>query len=48
MLADMTLEEAMSHHADAVVLDADEPLYRRVFRSVVAALQGVSDPHGGG
>ena len=39
----MTLEEAMSHHADAVALDADEPAYRRVFRRVVAALQGVSD-----
>lgn len=39
----MALEEAMSHHEDAVVLDADEPCYREVFGGVVAALQGVSD-----
>lgn len=39
----MTLEEAMSHNADAVVLDADEPCYRRAFRHMVADLQHVSD-----
>ncbi|MXW57295.1 MAG: hypothetical protein F4124_12390 [Acidimicrobiia bacterium] len=39
----MTLEEAMSHHASAVVLDADEPCYRRAFRRMVADLQHVSD-----
>ncbi len=39
----MTLEEAMSHHAGAVVLDADEPCYRQVFRRMVAALQQVND-----
>ena len=39
----MTLEEAMSHHANAVVLDADEPCYRRAFRRMVADLQQVSD-----
>ena len=27
----MTLEQAVSRHANAVVLDADEPYYRRVF-----------------
>ncbi len=39
----MALEEAMSHHADAVVLDADEPCYRQVFSRMVTALQQVSD-----
>ena len=39
----MTLEEAVSHHANAVVLDADEPYYRRVFGQMLSALQGVSD-----
>ncbi|MYB09758.1 MAG: hypothetical protein F4Y28_07240 [Acidimicrobiia bacterium] len=39
----MTLEEAMSHHANAVVLDADEPCYRRAFHRMVADLQHVSD-----
>ncbi len=39
----MTLEEAMSHNADAAVLDADEPCYRRAFSRMVADLQHVSD-----
>ena len=39
----MTLEQALSHHADASVLDADEPQYRRVFGRVLTALQGISD-----
>lgn len=39
----MTLEQALSHHGNAVALDADEPLYRRVFGQMLAALQGVSD-----
>ena len=39
----MTLEEAMSYHAGAVVLDADEPCYRQVFSDMVAALQQVSN-----
>ena len=39
----MTLEQAMSRHANAVVLDADEPHYRRVFRQILGSLQGVSD-----
>ncbi len=41
--AGMTLEEALSRHAGAVVLEADEPSYQRVFRRALAALQGVSD-----
>ena len=41
--AGMTLEQAMSRHSNAIVLDADEPHYRRVFGQVLAALQGVSD-----
>ena len=39
----MTLEQAASRHANAVVLDADEPLYRRVFGQVLSSLQGISD-----
>ena len=39
----MTLEQALSHHADASVLDADEPQYRRVFGRVLTALQEISD-----
>ena len=39
----MTLEQALSHHGNAVTLDADEPHYRRVFGQMLAALQGVSD-----
>ena len=30
-------------HANAVVLDADQPHYRRVFGQVLASLQGISD-----
>ena len=43
VVAGMTLEQAVSRHANAVVLDADEPHYRRVFDRVLRALQGVSD-----
>ena len=39
----MTLEQALSHHGNAVALDADEPHYRRVFGRMLAALQGISD-----
>ena len=39
----MTLKQAISHHSNAVVLDADEPYYRRVFSQMLSALQGVSD-----
>ena len=41
--AGMTLEEAVSRHSNAVVLDADEPHYRRIFGQMLSALQGVSD-----
>ncbi len=41
--AGMTLEEALSRHADMAVLEADEPSYQRVFRQALTALQGVSD-----
>ena len=37
------LEQALSLHANAVVLDADESHYRRVFGEVLASLQRVSD-----
>ena len=39
----MPLEQALSRQAGAVVLEADEPHYRRVFRQVLGALQGISD-----
>ena len=39
----MTPEQAVSRHANAVVLDADEPYYRRVFGQVLTSLQGISD-----
>ena len=41
--AGMTLEEAGSRHSNAVVLDADEPYYRRIFAQMLSALQGASD-----
>ena len=41
--AGMTLEEGVSRHTNAVVLDTDEPHYRRVFGRMLAALQGISD-----
>ena len=43
LTAGMTLEQAMSRHANAVALDADEPHYRRVFSRLLTALQGVGD-----
>ena len=39
----MPLERALSYQAEAVVLDADESHYRRVFRQALTALQGISD-----
>ena len=39
----MTPEQAVSRHANAIVLDADEPYYRRVFAQVLTSLQGISD-----
>ena len=41
--AGMTLEHAMSCRNDLIILDADEPHYRRAFEDVVDALLGVSD-----
>ena len=41
--AGMTLEQAMSSHNDLIILDADEPYYRRVFEDVTEALLQVSD-----
>ena len=41
--AGMTLEQAMSYHNDLIILDADEPHYRRVFEDVIEALLWVSD-----
>ena len=43
LVAGMTLEQAMSRQTGAVVLNADEPHYRRVFDQVLRSLQGVSD-----
>ena len=39
----MAVEEAVSRRVNAVVLDADEPHYRRIFGQVLASLQGISD-----
>ena len=41
--AGMPLEQALSRQAGAVVLEADEPHYRRVFRQILGALQGIGD-----
>ena len=41
--AGMTLEQALSHHANTIVLEADEPSYRRVFHEVLTSLQEISD-----
>ena len=41
--AGMPLEQALSRQAGTVALDADEAHYRRVFRQVLSALQGISD-----
>ena len=37
----MTLEQAISHHADSIVLEADEPYYRQVFDDVLESLVNV-------
>ena len=39
----ITLEEALSIRPEALVLESDEPHYRRVFAQVLAYLQGISD-----
>ena len=41
--AGMTLEQAMSYHNDIIILDADEPYYRRVFEDAIEALLQVCD-----
>ena len=41
--AGMTLEQAMSYHNGLIILDADEPYYRRVFEDVAEALLQVGD-----
>ena len=41
--AGMPLERALSYQPEAIVLEADEPHYRRVFRQVLSGLQGISD-----
>ena len=41
--AGMTLEQAMSRHVSAIVLDADESSYRGAFNRMLTSLQGVSD-----
>ena len=43
VIAGMTLEEALSVHAGAVTIDADEPAYRKAFQQAITALQSVSD-----
>ena len=43
VLTGMTVEEALSHRADALVVEADEPAYRKVFHDVLTSLQGVGD-----
>lgn len=39
----MTLEQAVSHHTDTIVLNADEPHYQQLFGQVLTSLQGISD-----
>ena len=43
IVAGMTLEQALSHQSDGIVLEADEAAYRRVFHRMLLSLQGVSD-----
>ena len=43
VLPGMIQEEALSIRPEALVLEADEPHYRRVFAQVLASLQGISD-----
>ena len=43
LLLGMTLEQALSRQADAVVLESDEQSYRKVFSQALASLQGISD-----
>ena len=41
--AGMTLEQALSRQADAVVLEADDQSYRKMFSQMLASMQGISD-----
>ena len=41
--AGMTLEQALSLHAGALTIDADEPAYRKAFQQAITALQSISD-----
>ena len=41
--AGMTLEQALSRQADAVVLEADDQSYRKVFNQMLASMQGISN-----
>ena len=43
VLPGMTLEQALSIHPDALVLESDEPHYRRIFTYVLTSLQQISD-----
>ena len=43
VLPGMTLEEALSVHPRALVLEADESQYRKVFARILTSLQGISD-----
>ena len=43
VLPGMPLEEALSIHPEALVLEADESHYRKVFSQVLTSLQGISD-----
>ena len=41
--AGMTLEDALSRHANTTILDADEPYYQKAFDPILGALQNISD-----
>ena len=41
--AGMTLEQALSRHAEAAVIEADEPAYRKAFHRMLTSLQAVGD-----
>ncbi len=43
VLPGMTQEQALSIHPDALVLESDEPRYRRVFTHILTSLQQISD-----
>ena len=43
VLPGMTLEQGLSIHSDTLVIEADEPHYRRVFTRILTFLQQISD-----